>query len=628
MSEMTNLESILATLAAQKPGATTTPPQGQQPYPPPPGVSGAPGTAPAPYSYPQPTTSGSLDLSNAAAPSGGNVSIQEAIARAKAHAAQNGVASYDRPITYAAPPAVSSAPPPPGPSESRGGRGYRSSRSRSPPPNRGRDGGSYRENHNPYRDERREERRDYGGRGRYSPAHHGDRNNDRHGDGYGPRGGGRRDRSPMREGGNPNFEIIEIQAGLVGLIIGRQGENLRRVEADSQCRVQFLAPADPSDEMRQCKITGQPPNRAEAKAAIYKIIEDSAGDGPPRGAGGRFPKGPPNDRFGSGGGPNGPPANLAEGEECIQIMIPDRTVGLIIGRGGETIRDLQERSGCHINIVGESKSVSGLRPVNLIGGRAETTHAKELIMEIVDSDTRNGGPGGPGGPGGGGGPPFRGPGGYQGGGGYGGGGGYQGGGGGGGDRINDSIFVPAEAVGMIIGKGGETIREMQSSTGCKINVSQTPGANENEREIGLIGTREAIERAKVSIEEKVEAVRQKNSGGGYGGGPGGGGRGRGGRDGGDGGGGYRQRDYDNTGYGGGGRGDGGAGRGGPSGYGSNAGGGAPAPAQGQPGSDDPSADPYAAYGGYAAYVALWYQALAQQQGGGGPPGAPPPAPGQ
>src|SRR3546814_11685294 len=54
-------------------------------------------------------------------------------------------------------------------------------------------------------------------------------------------------------------------------------------------------------------------------------------------------------------------AALREGEDHMQIMVPDRTVGLIIGRGGETIRDLQERSGGHINIVGESKSVNGLR---------------------------------------------------------------------------------------------------------------------------------------------------------------------------------------------------------------------------------------------------------------------------
>jgi len=59
---------------------------------------------------------------------------------------------------------------------------------------------------------------------------------------------------------------------------------------------------------------------------------------------------------------------------------------------------------------------------------------------------------------------------------------------------------------MIIGKGGETIREMQNNTGCKINVSQSSGPGEVEREIGLVGARDAISRAKRAIEEKVDAA--------------------------------------------------------------------------------------------------------------------------
>jgi far upstream element-binding protein len=134
-------------------------------------------------------------------------------------------------------------------------------------------------------------------------------------------------------------------------------------------------------------------------------------------------------------------------------MVPDRTVGLIIGRGGETIRDLQERSGCHVNIVGENKSVNGLRPVNLIGSPAAAAHAKELIMEIVDSDTKqmdgsaqsqqptqlqqpnrreNFDP-------------------------YSGGGAGAAAGAGAGSKINDSMQVPSDAVGMIIGKGKQGI---------------------------------------------------------------------------------------------------------------------------------------------------------------------------
>lgn len=46
---------------------------------------------------------------------------------------------------------------------------------------------------------------------------------------------------------------------------------------------------------------------------------------------------------------------------------------------------------------------------------------------------------------------------------------------------------------------------MQSDTGCKINVSQASGAD-IEREIGLVGTRQAIEDAKRAIWEKVDQV--------------------------------------------------------------------------------------------------------------------------
>lgn len=514
-----NLESILAALgkpirdsaasprspltsssAAQK-APTSTPPQGQPGLPPPPAggaaypLPQAPyqaqppsapgyGAPPPAYSYPQPTSSGNLDLSSVQPTQSGSVSIDEAIARAKAHAARNGVTPYERPANYNPP--------------SRGdGERYRGSRSRSPPARRD----AFRDNHNPYRDERREDRGGYGRDRSFSPRGH-----DQNSGAFSPRGG----HASGRDGGDDNSEVIEVEASLVGLIIGRQGENLRRVEGDSQCRVQFLPASSPSADQRQCKITGPRARRAEAKAAINRIIEDSGMGAIARAGldrGGRD--------AGRGAGPSGantqPP--LKEGEDCLQIMVPDRTVGLIIGRGGETIRDLQERSGCHVNIVGESKSVNGLRPVNLIGPRQAAIVAKDLIMEIVDSDSRNTNPGGSG-------PPRNARNAHDGG----------AGGHGGHDKINDSIYVPSEAVGMIIGKGGETIREMQSSTGCKINVSQPSGPNETEREIGLVGTREAISLAKQAIEDKVDAVRQKGS-------HPGGGRGR------------PPRDYDNPSYG-------------------------------------------------------------------------------
>ncbi|KAI0137157.1 hypothetical protein BJ170DRAFT_699309 [Xylariales sp. AK1849] len=559
-----SIESILAALAAQRPPATASPaqpPYQQAPthnaYPPtmPPGAP--PGIQPSPYNsgaygLPQPSASGNFDLSAIKPVNSGTVSIADAIAQAKAFANEKGISSYD----------ISRAPPTYQSHDPRAGDARQHYRSRSRSPSTRRD--AYRDNFNPYRDERRDDSRgNYGRERSMSPG----ANRGRYGS---PRGG------MGRGGDDENTETMQIESSLVGLIIGRQGENLRRVESETGCRVQFITGPDNQGPYRQCRITGPRASRAEAKAAIERIIEDS-GMGP--GGRGSQEKSHSGGRGAAAAAAHAPgPATLREGEDCMQIMVPDRTVGLIIGRGGETIRDLQERSGCHINIVGESKSVNGLRPVNLIGTREAAAQAKEAIMEIVDSDSRqnNGGGGAA--------KPERhqkndlgrdnGPGGV--------------------DKINDAIYVPSEAVGMIIGKGGETIKEMQSTTGCKINVSPSSGPGETEREIGLVGSRDAINRAKLAIEDKVDTVRQKNNGGGGGGGGGGG---RGGRSQNQG-----RRDYDN------------------SGYSQNS---QPnVAAGGQPPAAPDGVDPYAAYGGYQNYVALWYQALASGATGG-QPGAPP-----
>lgn len=434
--------------AAGQPGHYQAPPQGAAGYGPPPGL-------------PAPASSGNVDLSAIRPVNSGTLNFEDIVSRARAVAAEKGATSYNQPLVYNA--------------DSRDANPYRS-RSRSPR-------GDY---HNNQRDDRRGGYgRDYGRDRSHSP---GPRGGSRH---FSPRGGNR-ERSPLRGGGgggDDNSEVIEIESSLVGLIIGRQGENLRRIEADSNCRVQFLASTD-GGPMRQCKISGPRARRAEVKDAINQIIEDS-GMGALNRGGDRSRQ---QDK-------NPAAAPLREGEDHIQIMVPDRTVGLIIGRGGETIRDLQERSGCHINIVGESKSVNGLRPVNLIGTPEAAKIAKDAIMDIVDSDSRGEATGSRAG----GKPPGRDDGGSR---GMGGGqfdGGRGGGGGGHGDKINDTVYVPSDAVGMIIGKGGETIREMQNSTGCKINVQQgQPG--ESEREITLIGSRDSIAQAKQAIEEKVDAV--------------------------------------------------------------------------------------------------------------------------
>jgi hypothetical protein len=116
------------------------------------------------------------------------------------------------------------------------------------------------------------------------------------------------------------MEQINIDASLVGLIIGRGGENLRRVEAETGARVQFMTNGHDRDSggERVCNIQGTRTQIAAARRAIDQIIaenEKSGGSGPPP----RKPAvpggyGAPMPQLSQGPGPAGPGApNLRDG---------------------------------------------------------------------------------------------------------------------------------------------------------------------------------------------------------------------------------------------------------------------------------------------------------------------------
>jgi len=70
----------------------------------------------------------------------------------------------------------------------------------------------------------------------------------------------------------------------------------------------------------------------------------------------------------------------------LTFSVPDKCVGLIIGRLGESINEIQKVSGARVNIVPESQSVNGRRPVNLFGTDEANQRARELIEAIVLQD--------------------------------------------------------------------------------------------------------------------------------------------------------------------------------------------------------------------------------------------------
>jgi far upstream element-binding protein len=174
---------------------------------------------------------------------------------------------------------------------------------------------------------------------------------------------------------------VEIEH--VGMVIGRGGDTLRRVERETGARVQFLpgthllnlSSTDIETQsrpgVRMANILGTLAQVNAAKAAIKAMIENTSSS-----------------KGGSRKESHGGPQRSKEGGETnkFTFTVPDKCVGLIIGRGGESINEIQRRSGARVNIVPESQSINGRRPVNLFGSDEANQKAKSLIEVIVKQD--------------------------------------------------------------------------------------------------------------------------------------------------------------------------------------------------------------------------------------------------
>lgn len=88
------------------------------------------------------------------------------------------------------------------------------------------------------------------------------------------------------------------------------------------------------------------------------------------------------------------------GRSSMEIMIPGPKVGLIIGKGGETIKQLQEKSGAKMVVIQDGPNQEHEKPLVISGDPAKIEHAKQLVYDLIaekemKSFNRRGGGGGP-----------------------------------------------------------------------------------------------------------------------------------------------------------------------------------------------------------------------------------------
>jgi len=106
-------------------------------------------------------------------------------------------------------------------------------------------------------------------------------------------------------------------------------------------------------------------------------------------------------------------------------------VGRIIGKAGVTIKELEGRTGVRVQV--DHKAGTDLKPVHLIGSASAVEACKGLVQEVLVSETGSLPAGG--------------------------------------ESVR-KVPCPPGIVGRIIGRGGETIRSLQSGSGAHIMVDQ------------------------------------------------------------------------------------------------------------------------------------------------------------
>lgn len=281
-------------------------------------------------------------------------------------------------------------------------------------------------------------------------------------------------------------ETIEVPDNTVGLIIGRGGDQISNIQATSHCRVQ-MAPDSGGQSVRQCTLHGTQESIDKAKEMIFQIIERASN----RPHGGGHMQGPDDGKFAGMNMFNG--GGMARGGQVTsEMLIPGPKCGLIIGKGGETIKSLQEKASVKMVMIQEDQQQTGApKPLRISGDPEKVEYAKQLVEELLNRNEQGGMMGG-GHPG-------------MGGGMYGGG---QGGYGGPGGRSMGEVIVPRGSVGLIIGKGGEMIKKLAADTGARIQFKNDEPVDAEQRTAVIHGTVDQIGRATQLITDLVNRSQQ------------------------------------------------------------------------------------------------------------------------
>uniref|UniRef100_A0A8D8WX15 Far upstream element-binding protein 1 n=1 Tax=Cacopsylla melanoneura TaxID=428564 RepID=A0A8D8WX15_9HEMI len=298
----------------------------------------------------------------------------------------------------------------------------------------------------------------------------------------------------------------------VGLIIGKGGEMIKQLQEKSGAKMVIVQDNPGQEQEKPLRISGEPQKVEHAKNLVYELIAEKESQNYNNRGGGGNRERRNNDNFGNMrefGNENGE-GRMGGDSGQMEVCVPKAAVGVVIGKGGDMIKKLQNETGARVQFVQMREDDPSDRRCMLSGSPDQVQEARARIEELIDSVMRDSESGRGRGRGfdsrGGGGRDFGSR--DRDNGGGGGGrrndfGGRGGGGGGGMDILEESVSIPSGKCGVIIGKGGETIRQINQQTGAHCEIDRRVPQNGPEKTFIIRGTIDQVEDAKRVMSEKL-----------------------------------------------------------------------------------------------------------------------------
>lgn len=153
----------------------------------------------------------------------------------------------------------------------------------------------------------------------------------------------------------------------------------------------------------------------------------------------------------------------------VRVTVPKAVVGGVIGRQGANIKQIQEKTNTKINFDSPGNGEECDRFAVIRGTPCGVREAEELLNACIEEQS---------------------------------------------NVITESVFVPSRACGRIIGRNGESIRQMCRMSSAKILVDRSGDERDPNtlKCITITGTKDQIRTAVIMIDEKLaeeEAFQQK-----------------------------------------------------------------------------------------------------------------------